>query len=217
MAARTNGKATAAPNTKTTPKPASKSTRKPSKSSKKTGATHGATTGKVARKPATKPARKAPAKAKPAVSPVPRGYRTVTPSLNLADAKATIAFCRKAFGAKIRGKMPGPKGKLMHAEIEIGNSIVMLSDAIMEPARVASLFLYVDNVDKTIAKAVKAGAKVVMPANDMFWGDRYAKVVDPQGNVWGIGARVEKVSPAELKKRTKVAAKEMAAAMAAAS
>ncbi|MDD9944608.1 MAG: VOC family protein [Myxococcales bacterium] len=149
------------------------------------------------------------------LNPIPKGYRTVTPTLNQADAKATIAFCRKAFGAKLKGKIGGPKGKLMHAEIEIGNSIVMLSDAVMEPARPASLFLYVEDVDKTMAKAVKAGAKVVMPADDMFWGDRFGSVEDPQGNRWGIGSRIEKVTDVELKKRARVAAKEMATAMAA--
>src|SRR5262245_4714930 len=94
--------------------------------------------------------------AKPAVKPVPRGYRTVTATMNQTDASATIAFMKKAFGAKVRNKMKGPGGKLMHCEVEIGDSVVMLSDAVMEPARQASLFLYVENVDKTMAKAVKA-------------------------------------------------------------
>jgi uncharacterized glyoxalase superfamily protein PhnB len=145
------------------------------------------------------------------VNPIPKGYGTVTASLNQVDAKTTIAFCKKAFGAKVRMTMPGPNGKLMHAEIEIGDSVVMLSDAVMDAPRVSSLFLYVPSVDKTIAKAVKAGAKVVMPAQDMFWGDRFGRVVDPQGNIWAIGTHVEDVSPAEMKKRSKAAAKEMAA------
>jgi len=112
-------------------------------------------------------------KSKKKVSPIPKGYHSVTPALNQTDASATIDFCKKAFGAKLRMKMPGSNGKLMHAEIEIGDSVIMLSDAVMEPARVASNFLYVPSVDKTMAKAVKAGAKVVMPAQDMFWGDRF--------------------------------------------
>ena len=107
--------------------------------------------------------------------------------------------------------MPGPGGKLIHAEIEIGNSIVMLSDAMQEPARVSSLFLYVPDVDKTVAKAVKAGATVMMPPQDMFWGDRFGRVTDPQGNNWSIGSRVEKVAPAEMTKRAKAFAKQMAA------
>ena len=145
------------------------------------------------------------------INPIPVGYRTVTATLNQADAGATIAFCKKAFGAKLRSKMPGPGGKLMHAEIEIGNSIVMLSDAMQEPARVSSLFLYVPDVDKTVAKAVKAGATVMMPPQDMFWGDRFGRVTDPQGNNWSIGSRVEKVAPAEVTKRAKAFAKQMAA------
>lgn len=144
------------------------------------------------------------------VNPVPKGYRTVTPTMNQADASATIAFCRKAFGAKLLTKMPRPGGKLMHAELQIGDSIVMLSDAVEEPARIASMFLYVPNVDKAIAKAVKAGAEVVMPAQDMFWGDRFGRVVDPQGNLWAIATHIENVRPDELKKRMKQAVKQMA-------
>lgn len=144
------------------------------------------------------------------VSPVPKGYRTVTPSMSLADASATIAFCKKAFGAKLRSKLPAPGGKLMHAEIEIGDSIVMLADAMQEPPHISTLFLYVPDVDKTMAKAVKAGAKVTMPAQDMFWGDRFGRLVDPQGNIWSIGSRVEIVRPDELKKRARAAAKQMA-------
>jgi PhnB protein len=149
---------------------------------------------------------------KRAVKPIPKGYRTVTATLNQTDANATIAFMKKAFGGKLRGKMKGPGGKLMHAEVEIGDSVVMLSDAVMEPARQGSLFLYVENVDKTMAKAVKAGAKVIMPAENTFWGDRFGRLSDPQGNLWAVATRVENVRPAEMAKRTKAAAKQMAAA-----
>jgi PhnB protein len=145
------------------------------------------------------------------VSPIPRGYRTVTATMNQNDSAATIAFCKKAFGAKLRSKMAGPGGKLMHAEMEIGDSIVMLSDAMQEPARVASMFLYVDNVDKTFAKALKAGAKVVMPLENQFWGDRHGRIADPQGNLWAIASRVEKLSPTEMKKRMKAETKRMKA------
>jgi PhnB protein len=155
----------------------------------------------AAKKPAKKP-----------INPVPRQYGTVTASLNQSDAAATIAFCKKAFGAKLLTKMGGPGGKLMHAEILIGDTIVMLSDAVMEPARAAGLFLYVPKVDQTIAKAVKAGAQVIMPAQNMFWGDRFGRVKDPQGNLWAIASRVEKVSPAEMKKRMKEENKRMKAA-----
>jgi PhnB protein len=150
--------------------------------------------------------------AKRTVKAIPRGYRTVTATLNQNDANATMAFMKKAFGAKVRSKMKGPGGKLMHAEVEIGDSVVMVSDAVMEPARQSSLFLYVDNVDKTMAKAVKAGAKVVAPPTDMFWGDRFGRLTDPQGNLWGVATRFENVRPAEMQKRSKAAAKQMAAA-----
>ena len=158
---------------------------------------------------ATKKATKNKVKRK--VNPVPKGYRTVTPTLNQADASATIAFCKKAFGAKLKAKMAGPGGKIMHSEVLINDSLIMVTDAVREPARVSTLFLYVPNVDKTIAKAVKAGAKVLDPATDMFWGDRFGRVVDPQGNQWSIGSRVEIVREKELKKRAKAFAKQMAA------
>src|SRR5262245_55257608 len=95
--------------------------------------------------------------AKKVVKPIPRGYRTVTATLNQADASASIAFMKKAFGAKVRSKMKGSGGKIMHSEVEIGDSVIMVNDAVMEPARESHLFLYVEKVDKTIAKAVKAG------------------------------------------------------------
>ncbi len=137
--------------------------------------------------------------------PIPKGYHAVTPSLNQLDAAQTIAFCKKAFGAKVRMLMKGPTGGVMHAEIEIGDSIVMLSDAANEPAVPASLFLYVTDTDRTIAKAVKAGAEVLMPAQDMFWGDRFGRVRDPQGNNWAIATHIEDVTPREMKKRAAAA------------
>jgi PhnB protein len=149
---------------------------------------------------------------KRAVRPVPRGFTTVTPYMNQADAAATIAFCKKAFGAKLRSKMVGPNKKIMHAELDVGDGIVMLSDAMMEPPRASSIFLYVPNVDKTVAKAAKAGATVVMPPADQFWGDRFARITDPQGNNWSIATHIENVRPAEMKTRMKQAVKEMAKA-----
>ena len=159
-----------------------------------------------------KAAKKAVKKAvKRPVNPVPRQYGSVTGTMNQADAMATIAFCKKAFGAKLLDKMVGPERKIMHAEIQIGDTIIMISDAVMEPPRVSSFFMYVPKVDKAIAKAVKAGAQVVMPAQDMFWGDRFGRVKDPFGNFWGIGSRIEKVSPKEMKLRMKAEVKRMAA------
>ncbi len=135
------------------------------------------------------------------VRPIPKGFANVTASLNQDNAAQTIDFCKKAFGAKTRMSMPGPGGKIMHAEIEIGDSVIMLNDAINEPAQPGGLFLYVQDVDKTFAKALKAGATVLMPVQDMFWGDRFGRVQDPSGNKWGIATHREDVTPREMKKR----------------
>ena len=143
--------------------------------------------------------------AKKKVRPIPKGYNSVTASLNQADAKQTIEFCKKAFGAKVLMNLASPGGKVMHAEIKIGDTIVMLNDAMQEPAQPAGLFLYVPDVDKTFAKAVKAGATVLMAPQDMFWGDRFSRVMDPSGNRWGIGTHVEDVAPKDLKKRATAA------------
>lgn len=139
------------------------------------------------------------------VKPIPKGFHSVTPALNQTDAARTIDFCKKAFGAKERMRMPGPGGKIMHAEIEIGDSIIMLNDEMQEPAQPASLFLYVPDVDKTVAKAVKAGATVLMEPQDMFWGDRFGRIADPAGNKWGIATHREDVTPREMKKRAAAA------------
>jgi len=139
------------------------------------------------------------------VRPIPKGFHTVTPELTQADAAQTIAFCKKAFGAKELMRLLGPGGKIVHAEIQIGDSILMLTDAMREPARPAGLFLYVVDVDKTFARAVKAGASVLMPVQDMFWGDRFGSLADPFGNRWGIATHREDVPPREMKKRVTAA------------
>ena len=135
------------------------------------------------------------------VRPIPKGYHSVTANLTQADSARTIAFCKQAFGAKERMRVLGPGGKIMHAEIQIGDSIMMLTDAMHQPAQPAGLFLYVLDVDKAFAKALKAGATVIMPVQDMFWGDRFGSVEDPSGNRWGIATHREDVTPRELKKR----------------
>jgi len=140
------------------------------------------------------------------VRPIPNGFHSVTPSLTQADSAATIAFCKRAFGGKLLMKVNGKGGKIMHAEILVGDSIIMLNDVLRVPPQPASLFLYVPDVDKTFAKAIQAGATVLMPLQDMFWGDRFGRVQDPQGNSWGIATHREDVAPAELKKRAKAAA-----------
>ena len=139
------------------------------------------------------------------VRPIPKGYHAVTANLTQLDCAQTIDFCKKAFGAKLRMMVKTPTGGVMHAEIEIGDSVLMLTDAMRTPAVPAGLFVYVENVDKVFAKAVKAGAEVVMPVQDMFWGDRFGSVRDPQGNSWGIATHREDVPPKEMKKRAAAA------------
>jgi len=147
------------------------------------------------------------AKAKKKVRPVPKGYNSVQVSLNLTEAKKAIEFVKKAFGGKVRAVMPGPDGKIMHAEVKIGDTMLLFTDAVREEARPANLFMYVPSVDKTFAKAVKAGAKVIMPIADMFWGDRWGRVEDPYGNRWSIATHIEDVTPKQMKKRMADAAK----------
>ena len=135
------------------------------------------------------------------VKPVPEGYHTVTPFLVLKDAHRAIEFYKRAFGAEERFRMPTPDGKVAHAELQIGDSVVMLSEAIQEPATSASMYLYVPNVDAVCQRAVAAGAEAAMPPTDMFWGDRFGRVVDPFGVRWGIATHNEDLSPQEIGRR----------------
>ena len=154
------------------------------------------------------------------VRPVPKGYHTVSPALCVQGADAFIKFCKKAFGAKEIMRMTGPGGSVMHAEIEIGDSRLMVGDenpqwgnksAKTLSGTPVTLHIYVPDCDAVVAKAVKAGATVGMPLADQFWGDRYGSVVDPFGNVWGVGTHIEDVDDKEIKKRSAKFMKEMAA------
>jgi uncharacterized glyoxalase superfamily protein PhnB len=138
------------------------------------------------------------------VRAVPKGFTTVTPHLSLKDAQAALAFYKKAFGAKVLGKMLSPDGKVLHADVQIGDARVFVSDAMMgnEPGT-SSLHVYVENADKAWKKAVAAGAQVVMPLDNAFWGDRYGVLADPFGQKWAISSHVEDVAPAEMRKRMK--------------
>jgi PhnB protein len=143
---------------------------------------------------------------------IPDGYQTVTPSLNLKGAAEAIQFYQDAFGAKERGgRAPGPNGTIMHAELEIGNSVVMLADAMMGPPTQVSFHLYVEDADALFQRATRAGAEVVLAMHDAFWGDRYGMVSDRWGNRWGIATHQEDVSPDEMQKRMAKMAKEMEA------
>jgi PhnB protein len=132
---------------------------------------------------------------------IPAGYGTLTPFLNINGASDAIEFYKKAFGAVERLRMPGPDGKVMHAELKIGDSILMLSDAIMAPETRSALHIYVKDCDALFAQAVAAGATATAPPTDMFWGDRFARLADPFGNQWAIATHTEDVSPAEMQKR----------------
>lgn len=143
-----------------------------------------------------------------AKSPVPEGYQTVTPALTLDDARATIEWYKKALGAEELSSAPGPDGKLMHAEIRVGNSRIMLSDPVMGNkgpkdfgGSPASLWVYVEDCDALFNRAVKAGAEVAWPMSDAFWGDRFGAIKDPSGYTWTLATRKEDLTPAEMKER----------------
>jgi len=146
------------------------------------------------------------------VKPVPDGYHTVTPYLVLKDAKRALEFYKKAFGAETTVNMPSPDGRVMHAEVKIGDSMLFMADEFPEMSPeikspqsagcvTGTVFLYVPNVDAVFKRAVDAGAKVVMPVEDMFWGDRFGKLSDPFGHHWGIATHKEDLTPSEMKVR----------------
>lgn len=144
------------------------------------------------------------------VSAIPAGYHSVTPYLIIDGAAAAIEFYKKAFGATEVLRMPSPDGRIGHAEITVGDSHVMLADESREmnaraPRSVGgspvSLLLYVEDVDRVVERAVAAGAKLVRPVEDKFYGDRMGGIEDPFGHQWYVGTHIEDVSPEEMKKR----------------
>ena len=143
------------------------------------------------------------------VQAIPNGYHTLTPFMTVHDAARAIEFYKKAFGATERGVMKGQDGKVMHAELMIGDSIVMLADEFPEFGALSpqstggagmGLHIYVEDVDTAFARAVKAGANVEMPVSDMFWGDRYGKLQDPFGHKWSIATHKADLSADEMKR-----------------
>jgi len=145
-----------------------------------------------------------------AVKPIPDGYRTVTPYLIVEDAARAIEFYKVAFGATEFMRMAGPGGKVGHAEIRIGDSPVMLADEFPEmgarsPKSLGgspvSIVLYVPDVDALAGRAIGAGAKVVRPVKDQFYGDRSGTFEDPFGHVWTLATHKEDVSPEEMQRR----------------
>jgi PhnB protein len=152
------------------------------------------------------------------VKPIPEGYHTLTAVLAVEDASAAIDFYKKAFGAKERMRMDAPGGKIAHAELEIGDSLIMLSDPfpqsnVKPPNEVGtstmSIFMYSEDVDAAIAKAVDAGATLTTEAEEMFWGDRFGTITDPYGHMWAIATHVADLSPEEIEVRGQAAMAEM--------
>ena len=154
------------------------------------------------------------AKAKKAI---PEGYHTLTPILTLDDSKKAIDWYKKAFGMEEIARSLGPDGAVMHAELRIGDSRLMVHDAMMGgkgPSAFggspANLWIYVDNADALFERAVGAGGKVTMPIEDQFWGDRCGTVADPFGYSWSIATRKEDLTPQEMEQRQKEFFKKMA-------
>jgi PhnB protein len=153
------------------------------------------------------------------VNAIPTGYHSITPYLVLNEASRAIEFYKQAFDAKEISRMGGPAGKIGHAELKIGDSMIMLSDEMpgggnRSPQSLGgspvSMFLYVENVDSVFDRAVKAGAKADMPPQDMFWGDRFGKLTDPFGHQWALATHIEDVAPAEMDKRAQAFMAQMA-------
>ncbi len=155
------------------------------------------------------------------VNPIPSGYHSVTPYLTLTDASRAIEYYKQAFGAQELWRMGGPQGKIGHAELKIGDSIIMLSDEMpggqgRSPQSLggssAGVFLYVEDVDSVFNRAVGAGAKADMPPKDMFWGDRFGRLTDPFGHQWALATHIEDVPQEEMEKRARDAMAQMAQA-----
>jgi PhnB protein len=154
-----------------------------------------------------------------ATQPIPEGYHTATPYLVIDGAAEAIDYYKNAFGAKERMRMEAPGNRIGHAEIEIGDSLVMLSDAFPQSTTkaptelggtTAGVFLYVEDVDAVVKKAVDTGATVTMEVADQFWGDRFGSITDPFGHSWSIATHVEDVPPEEMAERAKTAMAAMA-------
>jgi PhnB protein len=153
------------------------------------------------------------------VKAIPSGYTTITPSMTVKDAPKVIEFYKKAFGATEHMRMPGPDGKIMHAEIQIGNSIIMMNDEVMGSRSAQTLggcpisfYAYFEDANAAFKKAISAGAKEIYPITEMFWGDLMGTVEDPFGYKWTIAQHVKDVSPEDMKKGQAEFMKQMAGA-----
>src|SRR5262245_19338878 len=154
-----------------------------------------------------------------AVKAIPEGYGSLTPYLVIQGAAAAIDYYKRVFGATERMRMDAPGGKIGHAELMIGDSVLMLADEHPEMGfrgpksfggTAVSLHLYVENVDAVFKRAVEAGAKPLRPVQDQFYGDRLGTLEDPFGHVWSVGTHVEDVAPEEMKRRSEEMMKQKA-------
>lgn len=169
--------------------------------------------------------RTAPRKTARKASPIPKGMHSVIPNLVFKDSAQAIDFYGKAFGAKEMTRMPSPDGKrIWHASLKIGDSVIFMNDEMPDGPAVApseqhkpttTIYLYVRNCDATFDQAVKAGATVVMPLMDMFWGDRMGTVRDPFGNAWGIATHQRDLTRAQTRKAAEEFMKKQAEAQSA--
>lgn len=144
------------------------------------------------------------------VKAIPDGYHNLTPYLFVRSAARAIDFYKSVFGATEIMRMPGPDGRTMHAELRLGDSVIMLADenppaGMMSPQTVGGysvgMHLYIENVDEVIQKAVENGAKILRPVKNQFYGDRSGSVLDPFGHLWSVATHVEDVAPDEMRKR----------------
>lgn len=149
------------------------------------------------------------------IDPIPEGYHTVSPILVIRDAKAAMAFYEKAFGANVLFQQDRSDGKLMHAAIKIGDSILMLGeecaphenhdDCVRSPADLqgttVSLYLYVEDADGVFRQALDAGARQMMPVEEMFWGDRMGMVCDPYGHVWSVATHTQNMTEEQMQQK----------------
>ncbi len=160
----------------------------------------------------------APRKAKTAarrirVQAVPSGFHTLTAHLTVGDGNQAVDFYKRAFGAKEVARMPAPDGSLMHAELKIGNSMIMLAGEMPGGSKSpkslggspVTLNLYVSDADDFFMRAVQAGARVTMPLANQFWGDRYGQLEDPFGHIWAVATHIENLTPQEMMKRAQAA------------
>jgi uncharacterized glyoxalase superfamily protein PhnB len=137
-----------------------------------------------------------------AVNPIPEGYHCVTPYLVVREVPKLLDFLKQAFDAQEIMRMPRPDGTIMHAEVRIGDSAIMMGEAMGEHKPMpGSIYLYVNDTDATYKRALQAGATSQMEPADQFYGDRHASVIDPVGNRWFIATHIEDVQPDELARR----------------